>query len=62
MYFTLSCITTSIFWSTSFEKGKKEKAFRDSTTLPPRFYVAMGLFSTISQMTLKCDKNKKVAH
>ena len=31
-------------------------------SLTNRFHVAVHLFSNTSQMTLKCGKNKKVAH
>ena len=34
----------------------------DSFRLTNRFQVAVHLFSNRSQMTSKCDKNKKVAH
>ena len=35
---------------------------RDAIRLTNRFHVAVRLFSNGSQMTAKCDKNKKVAH
>ena len=40
-------------------KGCEEEAI---ITLTNRFYVAVRLFSSRSQMTSKCGKNKKVAH
>ena len=39
-----------------------KRAFSSLLYVTNRFHVAVRMFSNISQMTLKCGNNKKVAH